>query len=49
MQPKQYEAWDTTQRGAWIGEEKQALRKMLRASRRLLTAVAFPNPEPWST
>lgn len=34
MQPEQYEAWYTTQRGAWIGEEEY----------RLLASLLAPNP-----
>lgn len=33
MQPKQYEAWYTTQRGAWIGEEEYRLIASLLAYR----------------
>ncbi len=34
MQPEQYEAWYTTQKGAWIGEEEY----------RLLASLLAPNP-----
>lgn len=34
MKPEQYEAWYTTQRGAWIGEEEY----------RLLASLLAPNP-----